>query len=186
MTVTTRSAAHRSTRAIQGRGMRRGAALGLATLIVGAVGASAAGASGAPNAPASETGRTCQPGYLWLNIGGRVMNHTDATLHRIHVQTGLLNIDAPVPKPEVAPRATNKWCIKAPNIPLAGAQIELEYRLPNDSKVHFRASVFPTIFGGGSEGCHVTGPHHAYTCRATRTHRGPHADVDFVVAQSGG
>ena len=95
---------------------------------------------------------------------------------------GFLNIDAPVPRPEVAAHGTNKWCIKAAPFPLAGAEIAVEYLLPNGDKVSFRGSVFPTIFGGGSEGCHVTGPRPTYTCKATRTHRGLQADVDFVVA----
>ena len=111
-----------------------------------------------------------------------MINQTDFTLRRLHVQTGVLNIDAPVPKPEVAPHGTNKWCIKAPNLPLAGAEIALEYVLPNGDKVSFRASVFPIIFGSGSEGCHVTSSSPTITCRATRTHPGPHADVDFVIA----
>ncbi len=111
-----------------------------------------------------------------------MINETNVTLKRDRVPTGFLNIDAPVPRPEVAPHGTNKWCIKAAPFPLAGAEIAVEYLLPNGDKVSFRGSVFPIIFGGGSEGCHVTGPRPTYTCKATRTHRGPHADVDFVVA----
>ncbi len=175
-----------SIKAVRARVLRRSVIAGMTALALGAAAAAPAMAvtSNDPTPP-RETGRTCKPGYLFFNIGGRVINNTDVKLERIHVQTGFLNIDAPVPRPEVAPHGINKWCIKAANIPLAGAEIGLEYRLPNGDRVSFNASVFPVFFGGGSEGCHVNGPHHAYTCRATRTHPGPHADVDFVVAPAG-
>jgi hypothetical protein len=160
--------------------LRRGVVC-IAALATGVISVAAAGAA-TPHAAPSDTGRLCSPGYHHLDIGGKVINETNVTLKRIHVQSGFLNIDAPAPKPEVAPHGTNKWCIKAAPFPFAGAEIAVQYALPNGDKVNFRGSVFPIIFGGGSEGCHVTGPQPMYTCKATRTHPGPHADVDFVVA----
>jgi hypothetical protein len=186
VTVKTRPAtAHRSMSVTPTRAVLRRGVVGIAALAIGAVSVPGAGAATTHVAAPPDTGRLCKPGYLWLDIGGKVLNETDVTLKRVRVQTGFLNIDAPVPRPEVAPHGTNKWCIKAATFPLAGAEIAVEYLLPNGDKVSFRGSVFPTIFGGGSEGCHVTGPRPTYTCKATRTHRGPHADVNFVVAPHG-
>jgi hypothetical protein len=183
VTVTTRPiTGHRSISATPTRTVLRCGMVGIAALAVGAVGAPLAGAVTTHVAAPPDTGRICEPGYLHLNIGGRVINQTDVTLRRLNVETGPLNIDAPVPKPEVAPHGTNKWCIKAPPLPFAGAQIALEYVLPNGDRVSFRASVFLLIFGSGTEGCHVTSPKPTITCKAVRTHPGPHADVDFVIA----